>query len=202
MAVENKAAIMAVLGASGSGKSTFVKREISRGHPRLLIWDPLAEYQGDTTGKVHEVLDALRTKRFRVVFRPSSDDKVRAVQFDLICRAALAAGNLTFVVEELRFVTTPSRAPVGWARVCLTGRHKGLTVYGLSQRPASIDKDFFGNCTRIRTGRLSYPEDLKAVAKALGIQKAGMGQLEALQPLEWVEKDMTNGKFSSGKLKF
>jgi hypothetical protein len=208
MAVENKAAIMAVLGASGSGKSTFVKREISRCHPRLLIWDPLSEYEGATTGRVDEVLAALRSKKFRVVFRPSSDDKVRALQFDLICRAALAAGNLTLVVEELRFVTTPSRAPVGWARVCLTGRHKGLTVYGLSQRPASIDKDFLGNCTRIRTGRLAYPEDVNAVRKAMGIRSERVKgapltlSIDDLQPLEWIEKDNTTGKFSAGKLKF
>lgn len=193
---------MAVLGASGSGKSTFVKREISRGHPRLLIWDPLAEYEGHATDKVHELLAGLRLTKFRLVFRPSSDDKIRAVQFDLICRAALAAGRLTFIVEELRFVTTPSRAPVGWARVCLTGRHRGLTVYGLSQRPASIDKDFLGNCTRIRTGRLAYPEDLKAVRKAMGIAGSAAHQVDNLQPLEWVEKDMTTGKFSSGRLKF
>ena len=214
MAVENKAAIMAVLGSSGSGKSSFVKRETRRGHPRLLVWDPLGEYQGATTDKVHELLAALRSKKFRLVFRPSDDDKIRAVQFDLVCRAALAAGNLTLVVEELRFVTTPSRAPVGWARVCLTGRHKGLTVYGLSQRPASIDKDFLGNCTRIRCGRLVYPEDVRAVGRALGLKvrpdPAGqdlktawsMARLEVLQPLEWIEKDMTTGKFSAGRLKF
>lgn len=198
MTVSNKAHIMAVLGASGSGKSTFVKREISKGHPRLLIWDPLSEYDGAHTSKVHELLDALRKPKFRAVFRPSGDDKIRLAQFDLICRAALAAGNLTFVVEELRFVTTPSRAPLGWAKVCLTGRHKGLRVYGLSQRPASIDKDFLGNCTRVRSGRLAYAADVKAVAAAIG----NADQLAKLQPLEWIEKDMTTGKISRGVIKF
>lgn len=190
---------MAVLGASGSGKSTFVKREISRGHPRLLIWDPLAEYTGDVVESAAALLDALKGKRFRLVFRTSPDPAQRTRQFDLVCRAALAAGNLTLVVEELRFVTTPSRAPMGWAQVCLTGRHKGLTVYGLSQRPASIDKDFLGNCTRIRTGRLAYPEDVKAVAKVGAVNPA---QISALKPLEWIEKDMTSGKISTGKLTF
>lgn len=198
MTVSNKAHIMAVMGASGSGKSTFIKREISRGHPRLLIWDMLGEYDGAVCAKVAEVLSAIREKKFRVVFRPSNDPKVRAQQFDLVCRAALAAGNLSFVVEELRFVTTPSRAPLGWAQVCLTGRHKGLKVYGLSQRPASIDKDFLGNCTQIRTGRLAYAADVKAVAAAVG----NADKIQALKPLEWIECDMTTGKISSGKLTF
>jgi hypothetical protein len=194
-----KASIVAVLGASGSGKSTFVKRAIARGHARLLIWDPLAEYAGQTADRAGDVLAALRLPKFRCVFRPSPDPAVRAQQFDFLCRAALAAGRLTLVVEELRFVTTPSRAPLGWAQVCLTGRHKGLKVYGLSQRPASIDKDFLGNCTAIRTGRLAYPEDIKAVSKAMG---GHADAIQALKPLQWLEKDMTTGMVSSGVLTF
>lgn len=195
----NRACIVAVLGASGSGKSTFVKRAIVKGHPRLLIWDPMGEYVGTVCDSTSGVVAMLRLPKFRAVFRPSPDAAIRAQQFDLICRAALAAGRMTLVVEELRFVTTPSRAPMGWAQVCLTGRHKGLKVYGLSQRPASIDKDFLGNCTAIRTGRLAYPEDVRAVSKAMGGHAA---EIQALKPLEWLEKDMTTGKISRGKLEF
>jgi len=64
---------------------------------------------------------------------------------------------------------------------------------------ASIDKDFLGNCTAIRTGRLAYPEDVKAVCKAMGIPPA---KVEALRPLEWLEKDMASGKLTSGVLTF
>lgn len=198
----NKAAIMAVLGASGSGKSTFIKREISKpaAKRRLLIWDPMKEYGaagGIVTG-LGDLLAALKADRFALVFQPAADAKVRVSQFDLFCRAALAAGRLVLVVEELRFVTTPSRAPLGWAQVCLTGRHADLTVYGASQRPASIDKDFLGNCTRIRSGRLAYPADEKAVADAARIDRADI----PTAPLEWIEKDLTTGKITRGKLKF
>ena len=50
----------------------------------------------------------------------------------------------------------------------MTGRHKGLKVIGASQRPASIDKDFLGNCMAIHIGRLAYAEDVRAVAKGIG----------------------------------
>lgn len=199
MSVTNKAAIMAVLGSSGSGKSTFIKRTLTKGNPRLMIWDPMCEYGGDVCESAAALLAGLKAKKFRLVFRPSSSPSQRLAQFDFFCRAALAARNLTVVVEELRFVTTPSRAPLGWAQVCLTGRHHGLTVYGISQRPASIDKDFLGNCTRIRTGRLAYPEDVKAVSKVLGIPT---GNVEKLKPLEWLEKDMATGRMTSGVLTF
>ncbi len=136
---------------------------------------------------------------FSVVFRPSSDESLRARQFDLFCGAALAAGSLTLVVEELRFVTTPSRAPLRWAEVTMTGRHRGLRVIGTSQRPASIDKDFLGNATLIHTGRLVYPEDIRAVAKAMQVEE---GAVAALQPLDWIEKDTQTGRRRSGRVTF
>lgn len=198
----NKAAIMAVLGASGSGKSTFIKREIRKPavKRRLLIWDPMREYgaHGRTVTTAGELVEAIGAEKFAIVFQPSGDPKLRVRQFDLVCRAALAAGRLTLVVEELRFVTTPSRAPLGWAQVCLTGRHAGLTVYGASQRPASIDKDFLGNCTRIRTGRLAYPADEKAVAAAARVDVSEI----PTAPLEFLEIDLTTGAKTLGKLKF
>ncbi len=81
----------------------------------------------------------------------------------------------------------------------MTGRHRGLRVIGASQRPASIDKDFLGNCTTIHTGRLAYHEDVRAVAKAMGGDEAGIA---ALKPLEWIEKNMQTGQISRGVIAF
>ncbi len=81
----------------------------------------------------------------------------------------------------------------------MTGRHRCLRVIGASQRPASIDKDFLGNCTTIHTGRLAYPEDVRAVAKAMGVDEAGIA---ALKPLEWIEKNMQTGQTSRGVITF
>lgn len=204
MSTKNKAAIIAVLGASGSGKSTFVKRALAAAKPkRLLIWDPMREYQeGREAMRLADLADMIEAGRkggFALTFRPAAQDNVRARQFDVFCGLALAAGNLTLVVEELRFVTTPSRAPLRWAEVTMTGRHRGLKVIGTSQRPASIDKDFLGNATLIHTGRLVYPEDVRAVAKAM---RASESDIEALQPLDWIEADMQTGKKASGRMVF
>lgn len=197
----NLASIVAVLGASGSGKSAWIKRQIAKA-PRLLIWDAMHEYgaHGQVVNELGRLCEILSSeKRFAVVFQPVPDTAKRQQQFDLLCRIALATGNLMLVVEELRFVTKPSRAPVGWAQVCLTGRHKGLRVIGASQRPASIDKDFLGNATMIHCGRLVYPEDVRAVSRAGGIPEAA---IQALKPLDWIEKDMQTGKISQGRLTF
>lgn len=197
---KNQAFIMAVLGASGSGKSTSVKRMLNPKPARLMVFDTMREYAhvGMVFTEIGPMIDAIaKQRRFAVVFQPSSDPKVREKQFSMFCAIALVAGNLTMIVEELRFLTTPSRAPLKWAEVTLTGRHKGLRVIGTSQRPASIDKDFLGNCTRIRTGRLVYPEDRRAVAKAMQVDE---NELATLQNLQWIETSEAGR--SSGTLKF
>lgn len=201
---KNKANIVAVLGASGSGKSTFVKQTIAHLKPkRLLVWDPMREYPGgeqvECLGELLGALELAGKGGFALTFRPAAHDGLRMRQFDVVCAAALAAGNLVLVVEELRFVTTPSRAPLRWAEVTMTGRHRGLRVIGTSQRPASIDKDFLGNATLIHTGRLVYPEDIRAVAKSMRVPDA---EIEALAPLDWIEKDMQTGKKAAGRLVF
>ena len=66
-------------------------------------------------------------------------------------------------------------------------------------RTRGDEPDFLGNCTAIRTGRLAYPEDVKAVTKVMGVPPA---KVEALRPLEWLEKDMATGRMSSGVLTF
>ena len=196
----NKAVIIAVMGASGSGKSAFIKQTIRKELPRrLMIFDPMKEY-GDF-GEVVTTAGALLAKAkgdtFAICFQPVSDPDMMKRQFDYFCTLAHAVGNLTMICEELSFVTSPSKAPPGWSAVTLTGRHRKLRVYGSSQRPASIDKNFFSNATKVRTGRLNYAADIKTLANVLGVD---VKQIQDLLPLEYLERDMGSGKVTAGKL--
>lgn len=108
--------------------------------------------------------------------------------FGLFCRLAAAWKRCAVLVEELRFVTTASRAPVDWANLTLRGRHYGLSIYGTSQRPAHIDKDFLGQCTVIRCGAVSYPEDVAAVARVMRIEPDRLDALRGYEGLIWDRK--------------
>lgn len=200
--VEATAHIEAVLGASGSGKSSYVKGEVRRDKPaRLLVFDPDAEWGefGRQFTSVQDVINAFRAAGqdgpARVVFVPSPDPKTAVTQFDVICRIAFAAERLTFVVDELKLVTTPSRSPVGWGMLTGRGRKRGIRIYGLSQRPASIDKDFLGNCSFVRTGRLMYDDDAKAVARCV---RTTPDELLELADLAWVRRDCRTGEIKRG----
>lgn len=201
--VAAKAHIEAVLGGSGTGKSSYVKGLMeSRMPPRLMVFDPDGEWGacGAVTTRLQDVLDAFRAAGekgpCRMVFVPSPDPASAVRQFDTFCRIAFHAERLTFIVDELKSVTTPSRSPVGWGMLTGRGRKRGIVMYGLSQRPASIDKDFLGNCTHVRTGRLTYAEDQKAVARVLGVTPE---EIAALPDLAWIRRDMATGQLTRSK---
>lgn len=200
MAVTNKANIVAVMGGSGSGKSTFIKREIARIKPsRLIVFDVMHEYDalGQPVKLCGELARLSKQNSFKLVFQPSSLHMQQ--QFDFVCKVAFELGNMVFVVEELNRVTEATKAPPYWQDCTSRGRHKGLMIYGASQRPAGVDKDFFSNATRVRSGRLNYLADVKTLANVLNVKTA---DIDALKPLEFIERDMGTGKITKGKITF
>ena len=197
---DNTAHIEAVMGASGCGKSHYVKSQIRKAKPqRLIIWDAREEY-GDfakPTTSLADVLGGLRSgKRVKLAYRPKTmDEKVLRAKFETLCKIIFAAGNVTFIAEELSDVTSPSWAPGPWRQISTEGRHRKLTVYGTSQRPASIDKHFLGNATHVRTHRLNYQADRQALAQFLDIS---VDRVVALKGYEFIQKDMRDAVLTAG----
>lgn len=198
----NSAEVIAVIGATGSGKGVYIKNyALKKSDKRLLIWDYMREYGafvGVQTDKLQPAIQTLTAAQFRTAFMPSFEDKTRAQQFDLFCKAAHHAGNLRLVIEELAFVTSPSFAPGGWKMCTSTGRHKGLRIIGASQRPAQVDKAFWSNCTEIHCGFLNYEADQKVMAQVLGVTVA---DIQGLEPLEYFHKNVRTKEIIRGKVR-
>ena len=199
----SKPLILAALGARGTGKSAWVKQTLDKLAPsRLAVWDLMQEYTDlQTFDKLGEAIRAMREPRFRIAFHPSRDDAERERQFDFWCRALLAAGKLTAVVEELAFVTKPMKAPSGWREMVLLGRHPKHQLYiiGTSQRPASIDKDFLSNCDLVHAGRLAYKPDAEKAAMVLGVP---FEDILRLADLAYIERSAGVGEATRGELSF
>jgi hypothetical protein len=198
----NSADVIAAIGATGSGKGLFIKNyALKKSDKRLLIWDYMREYGSFTdlqTAKLTAALSTMTAAQFRTAFHPDFEDKIRAKQFDLFCKAAVHVGNLRLVVEELAFVTSPSFAPAGWKMVSSVGRHRGLRVIGASQRPAQVDKAFWSNCTEIHCGFLNYEDDQKVMARTLGV---ALSDIQGLKPLEYIHKNVRTKEIKLGKVK-
>lgn len=203
---QKQAHFVAIIGATGCGKTHELKRRLAlKQRPRVLIWSPkeaLDNYTGfyrDTvkTSSIAEVLRMVtaagKSGGVRVVFVPTLNQKKDMAAFDVFCKIALAAGNLALIVEELHSVTQASNAPDGWRKVNFMGRGYGLDVFGLSQRPASVDKAFMGSLSFLHVGRLPHPPDQKAIAEVLNIER---GEVALLTGYQSIQKDFQTGKIT------
>lgn len=198
----NEAEVIAVIGATGSGKGVFIKNyALKKSDRRLLIWDYMQEYSGlcdVTTASLGAAIRTMQGAQFRTAFRPSYDDALRARQFDAFCKAAVTAGNVRLVVEELAFVTKAAWAPAGWKMATSIGRHKGLRIIGASQRPAQVDKAFWSNATEIHCGFVNFEADQKVMAQVLGVTVADISNLK---PLEYLHKNVRTKEIKFGRVK-
>jgi len=192
--VSRAANIVVVAGSSGSGKSEWVKRQIRRKR-RVIVWDPDGEYDGQRFASVRELLQVARAN-------PAGPGRycltsARLADFDLWAKIAFAWANCVAVAEETADVTSPGKAPEGWGQLVRRGRKRGITVIGVTQRPAESDKTIMGNATLIHCGRLARDKDRRYMAQELDCP------LDALptEPLEWVER-RPGGEFKTGKLFF
>jgi hypothetical protein len=120
--------------------------------------------------------------------------------FDAFCRLAwvwvrVAPGVL--VIEELADVTSPGKAPPAWGEIVRKGLRYGPHIYALTQRPAESDKTVIGNASVIHCHRMARSMDRAYMARELDIAQ---DQLDALKPLDFIERDAT-GRISSGRVK-
>lgn len=202
MAAASKPLVIAALGGRGSGKSAWVKQlpAVAQAQ-RLVIWDYMHEYGAiaKPVGSLGEAIRAMAAPSWRIAYQVKHGTEEQA--FDLVCKAVKTAKRCTLIAEELAFVTQPNKAPPAWRELCLIGRHTShaqATLIGISQRPASIDKDFLACCDVIHCGRLLYEPDAKAVAPFMG---CNWKELTNLPDLHYIERT-AGGELVRGVLDF
>jgi len=189
MSGDKLADIRVFLGRSGSGKGLAVRRAISETKPkRLIVYDVYDEYgdllDGVELVKLPELISRLKGLEYQngqdvgklagFAYRvmPGSGaglfEKERD-EFNFLCQVVFVVGALTFLAEELSNVTSAVNPPAWWRKITSQGRHRRLSVIGVSQRAAGIDKMLLTNATELRASGFRYKEDCRASAVELGI---------------------------------
>ncbi|MBN8506136.1 MAG: hypothetical protein J0L58_16855, partial [Burkholderiales bacterium] len=199
---------VAAFGARGTGKTAWCLQQLDALKPRrLMVWDYKHDHTMAGVGQGFTEWPAFVAACCRPTFAarylPSHGHDM-AEQFAAFCELAWREGNLLMLVDELAEVTKASKAPAEWRRCVNVGRSydggmKSLSIMGMSQRPAEVDKSFIGNCDTVHCGRLGYASDAKAMASAWGIAHA---ELMNLPDLHWVEKRADRPELARGVLQF
>ena len=198
-----------VFGASGSGKSAWVKQQI-QGRGRVVVFDPMQEYQAlgfKTVRKVDQVRLAMRDDwaGFRVAFVPAPGLERRDLSqlCNLLAKSQehiLNGGKgvpMTLVAEELNLASSANGSCPGFADLCSRGRHYQIALIGVSQRIAEVSTRFRGNTTEAVILRQRGSNDIKAASELLGIPRS---EIEALGNLEYLHE--RRGEVTRGRLKF
>ena len=212
MSARSTAGRTGVWGASGTGKSSYVKKAI-KGRKRLIVFDPLDEYDKQAKTKA-TTLEAVRAAMrdnwagFTIRYVPPAGAEPRALS--ALCKLVMAAqqpfktsgrgAGVTLVVEEMNLsfpVAGGAQKAPGFAEVCSRGRHYGIEVFGLSQRIAEVSTRFRGNCDETVVLRQKGPRDLQAAADEIGGQRAA---ISALANFDYIHEKQ--GVITKGKIKF
>ncbi len=193
--------ITAIVGASGSGKTYWLKRQISAA-PRLLVWDIEGQYT-ERTKQVFTragLVEAIQQDAARISFQARSlqDFDFWAECAFVFVRMGAEIGQKTAIVaEELADVTSPAKAPPGWGMLVRRCRKYGGDVYGITQRPAESDKTLFGNAMVLHVCGMQRDSDRAYIARELDMPKSTVAALNR-DRFEYIHKDMRTGKVQFG----
>lgn len=179
-------------------------QQVPRG-AELLVWDSIREWTDKCLVRNARNLRELHACVIQnVPMRVGYTGPISSEHFEIFCRLAWVwlrqHRGRVLVIEELADVTSPGKAPGAWGEIVRKGRHQcGSKIYACTQRPAESDKTIAGNADVIHCGRQSFPKDRKSISEYLDVDVA---EVNAMQSLQWIERDMRTRALRRGTVKF
>lgn len=211
--MKKNAEIVAVFGRRGSGKSTLT-RELLMRHARIVVFDPIGDYARMPGFKgcahVGELATALNRSRgargFKLAYTPPAGREAEALHHVAEMLWQLQRGyfeerdarEAMLVVEEmdLSFPANGLRAELGgFKRAILQGRHAGINIVGVTQRPALVSPTLRSNARRSYIFALADHVDYAAMGRQIGPEH--VAELRALKPFHYLmfeDGQLTRGR--------
>lgn len=171
-----------IVGKRGSGKSTITKGLI-KGREKVVVFDPRAEYARGSTcrtlDQVRQVMRAGWARGFELSYIPPAGNEPAAlhalVRFLWAAQAPYERGldprKLTLVIEEMNLGYPVHALPAdlrGMDKAVNQGRHVGLELVGVTQRPALVSMNFRSQVSSTYLFALEEEDDVKLMARKFG----------------------------------
>lgn len=160
-----------IVGTRGTGKS-YLAEQINKIYPRSVVIDPT---KGWTNGEVvtsfnqfaEKLNNKLNNKKFRIIFRFNPDENNKEELFNHVLRLCFHFKNIQVVIDEVQLFTNPHYLPPYLQNLLFVGRHQGVSVMAITQRPARLNKSILSQSSHVFVGQLHEKNDLKSVSDFL-----------------------------------
>jgi hypothetical protein len=206
---------LTLYGCRGSGKSTRAK-QLLKDHPRVVAFDPMAEYaehgfkQVTTIEGVRDALKAGWSRNFKISYVPNGDMMSRLHHLsELLWHVQKPYGDgldsrkVLLVIEEANMGFPNQKMPpqyFGAQRLVLQGRHRGIGIMAITQRPALVSADLRGNVDEVYVFQQSQQLDINAITGVIGKEhETAIRALKAHEFLHWNRGTVVKGKNSLKK---
>ena len=185
---DSQAKIICIFGKRGSGKTTLAWR-LLHGKRRVILFDPLGQYEGDASPQGRKWFVSLYELRqhvqardtFFAVYRPTRARE----SFPLLSRIACKVGKLCLVAEEISWAISPAKMNTEIENLIRYGRHRDVELIGISRRPSEVNRDLTANADEIYIFRMHEPRDKDYFRDVIGSAADGLPNLEPYIPYIW-----------------
>jgi len=200
-----------VVGMSGSGKTSVVKKELFKPTDQVSIYDPKREYDGMLVGRKVRTYEKLRdfasallagrktNQGFKIAYRP---DEPSVADFDNYCRVIWAAGNglhkkaLKTINEEVAEYgsTGAGKAKGYFGKLLRLSRAYGIHTINIFQRGQEVSKTIIDNCEFAYIMKQKTPKSAKYLDELTGIPASEIALLQKFDYILQQGSDYTIGK--------
>lgn len=179
--------VILIFGKRGGGKS-FLAAVLLKQYPRVLIYDTLHEYESgfifDNIGDLARFWRRNTRGNFRLIYQPTDPEK----DFEQIANLVWLCGNMAFAVEEVDIFSSPHSIGDSFKNVLQRGRHRQITLIGISQRPFGIHRLLTSQAKEIYIFNMNEPRDREYLRALLGSQiETTLDGLEKFQYAKWMD---------------
>lgn len=198
------APITVVLGQRGSGKTTWVKRQLPT-LPRFILWNTVNDdYSGfevvnDREG-LYQYVWKNRSGICQVVVNYLEEKGLEDKELEgflFTCQVAEAVENICLIIEEIDTYATTQAIPYELKRLLKLGRHFGVSMIAVSRRPAEINRLITSQAQRFICFKTIEPNDVRYLSSIIGESARELSEIPLLHYLDW-----RHGQIEKGEIRF
>ena len=170
-----------IIGASGSGKSAYLRETIDFKSNRVVAWDPDEDFRLPRVRDLatfEKLVKKCGFGKIRVALTVAPTEENFERWAGLVFAICHAAAPMEILADEIADVTRVAKASPNWGQLCRKVRKYGGRISAITQRPQEADKTIFNQAHIKWLGALSSAKAYKAMSEEMDVSVADLKALE------------------------